>query len=170
MPRLSGLGRRGVMFSAHHAVYPTVTRVNASSLVPGAYPETHGLLGNTIYIPSADPSRALDTGERANLERVAQAEGKLLTAPSLPEVLRPAGKPLLAVSSGSSGSAFLLNATASGSGSTIHPEFVRPPELMEKTKAVLGPTPAKAMPNDAQNRFAIDGYLAVGLEELRPDV
>ncbi len=44
MPRLYRLGRRGVVFTAHHSVFPTVTRVNASSFVTGAYPETHGLL------------------------------------------------------------------------------------------------------------------------------
>jgi len=74
MPRLFRLGRRGVVFSAHHSVIPTVTRVNASSFVTGTYPETHGILGNTIYIPSVDAARGLDTGERENLERVARAE------------------------------------------------------------------------------------------------
>ena len=69
MPRLYRLGQRGVVFRAHHAVFPTVTRVNASSFVTGTYPETHGLLGNTIYIPSVDPLHGLDTGERENLER-----------------------------------------------------------------------------------------------------
>jgi len=43
MPRLAGLGQRGIVFTAHHAVFPTVTRVNASSFVTGAYPEAHGL-------------------------------------------------------------------------------------------------------------------------------
>src|SRR5437763_14622176 len=70
MPRLFRLGQRGIVFTAHHSVFPTVTRVNASSFVTGAYPETHGLLGNTIYIPSTDSNRGLDTGERANLEAV----------------------------------------------------------------------------------------------------
>ena len=31
MPRLSGLGRRGIVFTAHHSVFPTVTRVNAAT-------------------------------------------------------------------------------------------------------------------------------------------
>src|SRR5262245_62376424 len=44
MPRLARIGERGTVFSAHHSVFPTVTRVNGSSLVTGAYPETHGLL------------------------------------------------------------------------------------------------------------------------------
>src|SRR5512143_533995 len=62
MPRLSRLGRRGIVFTAHHSVFPTVTRVNASSIVTGAYPEPHALLGNTIYIPSVNATRGLDTG------------------------------------------------------------------------------------------------------------
>src|SRR5256885_12290277 len=70
MPHLFGLGRRGIVFTAHHSVFPTVTRVNASSIVTGAYPETHGLLGNTIYIPHVDAAHGLDTGERENLEAV----------------------------------------------------------------------------------------------------
>src|SRR5262249_47968354 len=110
MPRLYRLGQRGIVFRAHHSVFPTVTRVNASSFVTGTYPETHGLLGNTIYIPSVDPVHGLDTGERGYLERVARAEGRLLTAPSLGELLHRGAMKLLGVSSESTGSAFLLNA------------------------------------------------------------
>src|SRR5512132_4306070 len=62
MPRLVRLGQRGVVFRSHHAAFPTVTRVNASSFVTGTYPETHGLLGNTIYIPKANATKGLDTG------------------------------------------------------------------------------------------------------------
>ena len=32
MPNLYALGQRGVVMNRHHAVYPTVTRVNASSI------------------------------------------------------------------------------------------------------------------------------------------
>src|SRR6266446_10402872 len=95
MPRLFRLGQRGIVFTAHHSVFPTVTRVNASSFVTGAYPETHGLMGNNIYIPTANATKGLDTGDRANLEAVERAEGTLLTAPTLGEILRPAGKTLL---------------------------------------------------------------------------
>src|SRR5262249_36516775 len=75
MPRLTALSERGVRFTAHHAVFPSVTRVNASSFVTGAYPETHGLLGNTIYISAANATRGLDTGQRENLELVARVAG-----------------------------------------------------------------------------------------------
>jgi predicted AlkP superfamily pyrophosphatase or phosphodiesterase len=169
MPRLYRLGRRGIVFGAHHSVFPTVTRVNASSFVTGTYPETHGLLGNTIYVPSADAARGLDTGERENLERVARAEGRLLTAPTLGELLQRSGMKLLGVSSGSTGSSFLLNHTVSG-GAVIHHEYTLPAALGAEVAAALGPVPAHATPNDGQNQRAVDAYLKVGLDRIHPDV
>src|SRR5580765_3688946 len=169
MPRLSRLGRRGIVFGAHHSVFPTVTRVNASSFVTGTYPETHGLLGNTIFIPSVDAARGLATGDRENLERGARAEGRLLTAPTLGELLQRSGMKLLGVSSGSTGSAFLLNHTVSG-GAIIHTDYALPSSLGAEVAAALGPAPPHATPNDAQNQRAIDAYLKVGLDTTHPDV
>src|SRR3989442_9247262 len=111
MPRLVRLGQRGVVVNAHHSVFPTVTRVNASSIATGAYPETHGLLGNTVYIPAVNATRGLDTGSRENLEAIGRASRPLLTAPSLGEILQQSGRKILAVGSGTSGAAFLLNHT-----------------------------------------------------------
>src|SRR5260221_13094757 len=70
MPRLFRIGQRGIVFQAHHSVLPTVTRVNGSSFVTGAYPETHGLMGNVLYSPKVDATRRHVTGERANLEAI----------------------------------------------------------------------------------------------------
>ena len=150
-------------------MFPTVTRVNAASFVTGAYPETHGLLGNTIFVPKANPARGLDTAELANLEMVERAEGVLLTAPTLGEILTKAGKRLLVVSSGSSGSAYLLNHKV-GTGAIVHPEFVRPRSLAPQVASALGTAPAKQVPNDAQNQFTMDAYLKFGLDRLKPDV
>ncbi len=169
MPRLVQLGQRGIVFTAHHSVFPTVTRVNASSFVTGVYPERHGLMGNVIYIPKVNPTKGLDTGVRENLEMVERADGRLLTAPTLSELLRPAGKSLLVVSSGSSGSALLLNHSVA-TGGIVHYEFARPPAVAARAAAVLGPAPPHATPNDPQNQYAIDAYLKLGLSELRPDV
>lgn len=169
MPRLFRLGQRGIVFRSHHAVFPTVTPVNASSFVTGAYPETHGLMGNNIYIPKANAVKGLDTGERVNLEAAERAEGRLLTAPTLSEILKPAGKVLLAVSSGSSGSSYLLNHTLA-TGGIIHYEYAKPAALAARAAAALGPPPAHATPNDPQNQYAIDAFLKVGLDEVHPDV
>ena len=169
MPRLHALGTRGVRFTAHHAVFPTVTRVNAATFVTGVLPARHGLLGNSIYIPSVDPLRPIDTADHEALLKVAVAEGQLLTAPTLGQMLATAGKRLLVVSSGSSGSALLLSPT-DDAGVILHTEFARPDAWHDKAVAMLGPTPAAALPNAARNRYATDLLLRIGFPEVRPDV
>ena len=139
MPRLTSLGQRGVVFQAHHSVFPTVTRVNSSSITTGAYPETHGLMGNSIYIPRADATAPLDTADRENLEAVAKADGPLLRAPSLGQILQKSGRTVLVASAGSSGSAFLLSPVA-GIGTIINTDFILPSEFMP------------ASPNESERR------------------
>ena len=169
MPALVALGRRGVVMRSHHAVYPTVTRVNAASISTGAYPETHGLLGNGVYMPEVDPAQFLDTSDRANLLRIEASGAPLLTATTLGEALAAAGERLLVVSAGSAGSAYLLNHTAAGGG-ILHYDFSVPSRLHARAVAVLGPVPEAAAPNWQRNRWAVDALLQVGLPEVDPAV
>jgi Type I phosphodiesterase / nucleotide pyrophosphatase len=109
-PNLYDLRTRGVFFENGHAVFPTVTRVNSPSIATGFYPSAVGIMGNSIYVPEIDPSNDISTGEWRNLTRLDEVSGgRLLFVQSLAERLHAAGKTLAAVSSGSSGSAFLLN-------------------------------------------------------------
>lgn len=163
MPNLAALGRRGVVFSKHHSIYPTVTRVNASSISTGAYPERHGLMGNSVFFPKVDPARFLDTSNRGDLLKISAAEGQLLTAPTLGQSLQAAGRKMLVVSSGSGGSAFLNNHTVSG-GAILHPEFTLPDSLGAEMKA-LGPRPGADAPGGALDRYAVDAFLKVGLKQ-----
>jgi predicted AlkP superfamily pyrophosphatase or phosphodiesterase len=168
MPNLTALATRGVVFNRHHSVYPTVTRVNAASISTGAYPEAHGLLGNTVFFPKVDPARFLDTSDRRNLLKIAEAEGRLLTAPTLGESLHAAGRKMLVVSSGSSGSAFLNNHTVSG-GAILHYQYALPEQLGEAMKT-LGPPPAEGAPAGALDRYAVDAFLKVGIPRVDPSV
>ena len=170
MPNLYALGQRGVVFTNHHSVFPTVTRVNASSITTGAYPERHGLLGNAVFFPQVDPSRFLDTGERANLVRINDATGgKLLTAPTLGEILQARGKRMLAVGSGTSGAAFVLNYTVAG-GAILHTEFGLPETLHQQVLARFGPAPPVAYPNEARNTRAVDSFLEIGVPAIDPAI
>lgn len=167
MPTVTAIEQRGVVFTRHHSVYPTVTRVNASSISTGSYPETHGLLGNTVFFPRVDAAKFLDTGERANLLNITQAEGRLLTAQTLGEMLQQANKRLLVVSSGSTGSAFLNNHTVAG-GAILHFQYALPERLAEDMKA-LGPPPADDS-SGALDRYAVDAFLKVGMPRVDPTI
>ncbi len=168
MPTLTALARRGVVFTKHHSVYPTVTRVNASSISTGSYPEAHGLMGNSVFFSRVNATRFLDTADRANLVDIANAEGRLLTAPTLGELLQAAGRKMLVVSSGSTGSAFLNNHTVSG-GAILHYRYVLPESLAEDMKA-LGPPPGEDAPAGSLDRFAVDAFLKVGLPRIDPSI
>jgi arylsulfatase A-like enzyme len=169
MPALSALGQRGVVMRSHHAVYPTVTRVNASSISTGAYPETHGLMGNSVFFPGVDAGGFLNTSDRANLLRIEADGAPLLTGMTLGEVLQEAGERMLVVSSGSSGSSYLLNHTVAG-GAIIHYDYGLPAALHEQALATVGPVPDAAAPNWARNRWAVDALLEVGWPEVDPAV
>ena len=168
MPHLTALGKRGVVFARHHSVYPTVTRVNASSISTGTYPERHGLLGNSVFFPRVDPSRFLDTSDRAALMKVAAAEGNLLMAPTLAESLETAGRKMLVVSSGSPGSAFLNNHKLAG-GAILHYGFVLPDSMRDAMNAI-GPAPPESAADDARDRYAVDAFLRVGVPRVDPSV
>jgi arylsulfatase A-like enzyme len=168
MPNLHRLAEKGVRFERHHSVFPTVTRVNAASLVTGAYPESHGLLGNTVYSPEVDAGAGLSTSSRENLVRMQAAEGRLLDAPDLGSLFADAGKRVLAVSSGSPGSAWLLNHHVQGG--LLHTDFSLPPELEPIVAQRLGEVPPDATPNTARNRRAVDLLLDVGLPEIAPQL
>jgi predicted AlkP superfamily pyrophosphatase or phosphodiesterase len=170
MPNLYALGQSGVVFTNHHSVYPTVTRVNSSSISTGAYPERHGILGNSVFFPRVNVNGFLDTGQKANLEKIqTDQDGVLLTATTLGEVLQAHGRKMLAVGAGTTGSTFLLNHKVSG-GAVLHTEFGLPEAMYQRALAELGPAPAEGHPNDARNRRAVEAYLRIGLPTIDPVV
>jgi predicted AlkP superfamily pyrophosphatase or phosphodiesterase len=67
MPNLYAFSKQGSYGKQHHSVFPTVTRVNASSFSSGSYPGTHGLLGNTVYFPIVEKKKVLSTSNYTDL-------------------------------------------------------------------------------------------------------
>jgi arylsulfatase A-like enzyme len=150
-PTLFRLKTEGVNFTNGHAVFPTVTRVNAAALATGTQPGTNGILGNQLYAPAVDPRRAFDTGDYRNLLALDRATGgRLVLVPTLAERLAARGLRLAAVSSGSTGSALLTNPRAiAGVGVLINGYFdpgrtvAWPASVSEAVLAKFGPAPAK---------------------------
>jgi arylsulfatase A-like enzyme len=79
-PNLYALVHQGVYFSAHHALYPSLTMVNAAGLATGAPSGANGIVGNTMYFAHLLHAAPHATGTLA----------RLLTAPAsieAPQVL-----------------------------------------------------------------------------------
>ena len=167
MPNLHAFGEANVVFERHHAAYPTVTRVNATTLVTGCNPDAHGVMDNAIYLPEVDPERAMSTADRARMEDAeAKTGGKLVLVPTLGEILAGAGKALFVASSGSSGSAYLLNHKVKA-GAILHCDYTLPESMHAQVLELLGPTPEENLPNIAWNARVTDAFLKVGIDELK---
>ncbi|HUF75936.1 MAG TPA: alkaline phosphatase family protein, partial [Longimicrobiales bacterium] len=172
MPRLNALADSGVRAVAHHAVFPTVTRVNGPTIFTGRLPGGHGLLGNAVYLPEVDATRTLDMSSAADLSLIDQATGgQLMTARSLGEMLAEQGLVYFAASSGSPGSGTLMNHRGAGAG-LVHHDLTIPDTLGAIVAEVLGPVPeiaagASSVPLVAR---AIDALLLIGLDRADADV
>ena len=180
-PNLFGLRAEGVTFAHSHAVFPTVTRVNATSLATGTYPARHGIMGNQIYVPAVDAQRAFSNDDHRQLLRMDEAQpGRIATAPALAELLEKHGQRLVAVSSGSTGSALLLAPRAPrGSGTVINGDFVPgkqaafPEAVSAEVLKRFGPAPKKGGaqdPFDASVGWAMQVLRDYVLPELKPSV
>ena len=114
-PFLHRMAGQGVFCQASHAAYPTSTRVNSASLTTGCYPGRHGIADNGRYLPALNPHKALDFADWRHLQGMADLEhGRLLTAPTLGEILRANGRRMASAGSGSPGTTYLTNPTVTG--------------------------------------------------------
>ena len=150
MPNLSKFAQGGVTFANHHPVFPTVTRVNASSLVTGFMPGRHGLAGNTFLCRDFDPHRVIPALE-PTLQEIADSTRRVLLAPTLADVLGRHGLEYFAVGTGTSGNAYVHNPNADTSGgATIHPDFALPRSLYTELAERFGEWPTQDLPNTAR--------------------
>ncbi len=131
-PNLYRLKTEGTWGTASHSVFPTVTRVNSSTISTGTTPAGHGIVSNTMYVegvgpkpPSGASQKTFDTAEYTNLLKLADISGgRTLAATTLAEALQTAGLNYVAVGSGSTGGTFLLNPMApKGVGAIVNGGF-----------------------------------------------
>ncbi|HEY0337474.1 MAG TPA: alkaline phosphatase family protein [Burkholderiales bacterium] len=180
-PNLYRLRTEGVWFENSHSVFPTVTRVNSTSLTTGTYPARHGIMGNTIYIPAVDPQRAFTNDNFQMLLKLDEAtSGRMVTTTGIAEVLDRAGRKMIALSAGSTGSALLMAPKAHrGTGTVINGDFfpgkkvAYPDKTSEAVLQRFGPQPKKGGATDrydAATDWAMEVLREYILPELRPEV
>ena len=170
MPNLAEFARAGVTFSNHHPVFPTVTRVNVSSLVTGCLPGKHGLAGNTFLCRDYDPNRVIPAME-PTLQAIVDNTGRALLVPALADILHQRGMEYVAIGTGTSGNAYMQNPNAATSGgATIHPDFTLPRARYAELEERFGEWPAQDLPNTARLVHARRILTEYILPELDPAV
>jgi arylsulfatase A-like enzyme len=180
-PNLWRLREEGVNFPNGHAVFPTVTRANAAAIGTGVYPDRNGIFGNSLYVRQVDPNRSFNNDDHKNLLRLDAATGeRMVLAKTLGEILAERGKTLAVVSSGSTGSALLVNPRApKGTGMLVNAYWepgVRVAFPDTVNEAILSRFPAAPKKGGAKDPYVeqvtwteqvLRDYV---LPELKPDV
>lgn len=168
-PNLAAFAEQGVVFDNHHAVYPSVTRVNAASIATGCYPGAHGLAANVVAMRDYHPHNAF-SAMQPTLAAVARKTAALLS-PTLADLLHRHGREYIAVGTGTSGNAYVHNPNAErGGGATIHPEFCLPDALHADIAARFGEWPADGVTNAAKLEHAVTILTEYVLGERKPAV
>lgn len=175
MPHLHAFAGEGVWFREASSVFPSVTRVCTTSIATGAWPGTHGIVGNAFHQPQVIRGRALDTSDFGHLSAARAAwGGRIVTTQSLGERLAAAGLRMGAVHCGSSGSAFLVNHAVAANRHwtfSVHgPDFTQTPAAVARAIALAGPLPGGDIPKFDHVAYAADVAIRMGLAEDGPEV
>ena len=170
-PNLWRLTQTGVRCLDSHAVFPTVTRINSASLSTGSQPASHGILGNSLYVPAVNAREAINMGDHRSLEALAKLRGgRAVLRESLADRVGAAGGRTVVVSTGSPGSAWLCHPRMlerAGAGDVLlHPAFHSPTDAFEVAIAKLGPIPEATIPNREQNAW----FTRMTVEHVLPDL
>ena len=170
-PVIHGLVMDGVVFTRHHAVFPTVTRTNVASMVTGRHPGGHGLAANAVVVPEFPPGEVIDALEPTLARLAAVNGGRVLLAPTLGEILAGHGRSYAAVVGGTSGNAYLQHPRAAAtSGAVVHPDFSLPALHHEPIRRRFGPWPDKQVPSVGRIQRVADVLVRYVLPEVDPDV
>jgi arylsulfatase A-like enzyme len=170
-PTIFGLVQDGVVFTRHHAVFPTVTRANAASMVTGRHSGGHGLAANTVVVPEFPPGQVIDALEPTLARLAAASGGRVLLAPTLGDILATHGRSYAAVVGGTSGNAYVQHPrAATAGGAVVHADFALPALHHEAVQRRFGPWPPKVVPSTGRIRLAADVLLDYVLPEVDPDV
>ncbi|ULJ74332.1 alkaline phosphatase family protein [Rhizobium gallicum] len=177
-PNLCRLQRLGATLSNHRTVYPSETRSAFPSLVTGTTISRHGMVGNKYVDRSVTPQRYIDTADAVLLRKLdLESGGRLMSAPTLGEILAASGKSLAVLATNSPGTTRFFHHKAEDFGhirlSGHFREACTPGEVLEEVCAHIGPLPpepSKIEPDTAGQEWITSAFLEFIWPKYRPDV
>ncbi|MED5449899.1 MAG: alkaline phosphatase family protein, partial [Chloroflexota bacterium] len=169
-PNLFKLSQGGSFFENHHPVFPSVTRVNAASMVTGVNPGTHWLAGNTFVARDYDGSNVIPA-MNDQLSKIRNSGLDVLGVPTLQEIISKKNMKYVSIGVGTSGNAYVHNPLADiYGGATIHPEFTIPGSLSGELEDLFGRWPNQQLPNTPRYQKAVEIFTEYVLEKVNPEV
>jgi hypothetical protein len=163
MPSLAKLVEGGTRLPDHHAVYPTHTRVNISTLASGVTPGRHGVVANVFKMNGdVDPALAIvDTSNDAHLRALdAATGGRAVQAPTLGDMLERHDQRVAVAATSSAGAGILWTRRQPYRVVNVNSHYERADLLSLREK--LGPIP----PPDVDYRLVRQMYAARAVTEL----
>lgn len=169
MPNLCAFSEEGVRLTNHRPVFPSVTRLNAASMVTGCFPGTHGLHANLSLVPEFHPTELMDALE-PQLTELRRRAGTVLFTPTLSHILAEHGLEYVAAGVGTSGQAFMHHPDGEDQplGATIHTDYALPRHLYHHVVDRFGEWPEKQVPNSPRIERVTDVFLQYVLAERDP--
>jgi arylsulfatase A-like enzyme len=168
-PFLARLAQGGAFCTASHAAFPSATRINSASLATGCYPGQHGLVDNELYVPELDANAPISCADWRALQQMADLEGqRLLSVPTLPEILRSAGRRFASAGSGSPGTTYLTNPIVAGP--TVNWAVAWPQAVEAEMAQRLGGLLDDSSDSSARNTLVQRAICEVLLPQYHPDV
>ena len=169
-PNLFRVSQNGAFFENHHPVFPSVTRVNAASMVTGVNPGKHWLAGNSFVARDYDDSKVIPA-LNVQLSEIRNAGLEVLGVPTLQEIISEKNMEYVAIGVGTSGNAYVHNPLADVyGGATIHPEFTIPHRLHKELEGLFGGWPEEQLPNTPRYKKAVDIFIEYVLGRINPEV
>lgn len=115
-PNIHRLQQQGVRLARQRTVYPSETRVAFTSLATGAFPDGHGIVGNSYLDRSGAEVRNIDLGDHRQVEAPDGAGRAQIGTASLGEALAQQGRTLAVLASNSTGAMRVLHHKARSLG------------------------------------------------------
>jgi hypothetical protein len=149
-PTLWALRQRGQWFNRARSVFPSYTRVCTASVMTGAPPASHGLVGNVFHHPATPEAAPIDCSKPADLQRLLALDGGIIFGDTLDQALAAAGKRMDVVTGTKPGTAVVLMADPAAGGHWLFNPHGRDtsamPAAWDEVTARFGPPPPIAIP------------------------
>lgn len=164
MPTVWSLAQRGVWFRDHHALYPTHTRVNMSSLATGTHPGRHGIVANTMLAPDVTADHIIDTSDVTHLDALTAANGGvLLGATTLAQRLAGVGQRVAVAGGGTPGATLLWS--DSERSRLVNPGSAFGIADLYALREKVGPVPARGASVEERSQYLTQAVIDLFLDD-----